>query len=218
MDPALLRGAAQGRQAFVVANGPSVLEHSLQHLSGHLAIGMNATPLLEAQYGFSSQYYCVSDERFMAHPEKRWMATAALGAHTVRVLRSELNVMDDTELYPRTCYVPTLGRDGFSADLAKGFYFGCSTTMLAVQLAFHLGCRLIALLGCDFRYPPDAPRFYPEMNPCPEDPMISVQVRNMANARIFLHSRGVELVNCSPVSALRPYVPFVSFDALLMGV
>jgi hypothetical protein len=175
---------------------------------------MNATPLLEADHGFSSQYYTVSDQRFMAHPEKRRMATAAVG-DVVRVLRSELELLDDAALAPRTCYVRAIGRDGFSVDLAKGFYFGCSTALLAVQLAFHLGCISIALLGCDFRYPPGTPRFYSEADPCPEDPMISVQVRNMANARAVLAARGVELLNCSPISALRPYVPFAEFEELL---
>lgn len=214
LKPLKLRERERGRRAFVLANGPSVLEHDLSRLRGELVIGMNASPLLEREHGFASAYYAVSDRRFLTHPEKRGLAVDGAAAGAVRVLRSELAADDDPALRDRTAYVRPLGRDGFSWNLAAGYYFGCTTTMLALQLAAYLGCRDIYLLGVDLRYDAERPRFYAESVPQAEDGFTSVQIWNIAQAARQLRRRGVNLAGCSPRSYLRPYLPFVPFEAL----
>ncbi|WP_217449828.1 hypothetical protein [Cupriavidus taiwanensis] len=107
-----------------------------------------------------------------------------------------------------------LKRDGYSRDLSAGYHFGCTTTMLAIQLAGYLGCTEIYLLGVDLRYSPEQPRFYAEDEPQLEDSFTSVQIWNIANAYRALESAGIKLFNCSQNSLLRPYVPTVVFDSL----
>ena len=210
---ASLRDAHRGESAFVLGNGPSIQREDLSRLRGRISIGMNASTLLEGTHGFTQTYYTVSDRRFLTHPVKRAWGTRDLDAQTVRVLRADLRADDDPTLTARTLYTPHIKRDGWSHDLGLGYYYGCTTTMLAVQLAAHLGCARIHLLGVDLRYAPESPRFYAEVDPQVEDAFTSVQIWNLSNASRELRTRGMELVSCSESSLLRPYLPYVAFDA-----
>jgi hypothetical protein len=209
-----LRGRESGKDAFVLGNGPSVAQENLAFLRNQVTIGLNASTLLAEKFDFTQKYYCVSDARFLGHPEKRQLATDRLGAGVVRIVRKDIRHLDDENLSTQTYYVPHIKRDGFSENLDVGFYYGCSTTMLAVQLAHHLGCKRIFLLGVDLRYPKESPRFYSELNPQLEDAFTSVQIWNLANAHKALQKKGVELINCSRSSMLRPHLPFRSFSEI----
>lgn len=212
---ARLRGTCEGETVFVLANGPSVRTHDLRLLRGKRVIGVNASPLLDREFGFRSDYYVVSDLRFISHPQKRDIAVNLPCESTVRVLREELRDVDEPRLAGRTHYVKALGKNGFSDDLRRGFYFGCSTTMLGVQLAFHLGATRIVLLGNDLRYAKERPRFYAEDAPQEHDPFLSVQIWNVRNAWRELQERGVEMLICTRESNLAPYVPYASFEQVV---
>lgn len=209
-----LRNRERGRRCFIVANGPSVLKEDLTLLRGELVIGMNASTLLEKEHGFNTAYYTLSDTRFLTHEVKRPWATSDLAPHTIRVLREELQPCDDPTLAERTAFVHAMGRDGFSPNLSSGFYFGCTTTMLSIQLAYFLGCSEIYLLGVDMRYPSDSPRFYKESAPQVEDAFTSVQLSNIIFAHAFCKTRQVAIHNCSERSFLRPYIGFQNFNEL----
>jgi hypothetical protein len=209
-----LRRRAQGQRAFILANGPSVLSLPLEHLAGELVIGMNASVLLEEERGFAISYYVLGDRRFLIHPEKRRLATTRLRLETKRLLRADLAPDDDLTLQKRTAYVRPLGRDGFSRNLAAGFYHGCTTALFAMQLASWLGCAEIYLLGVDLLYRPEQPRFYPEGRPQEEDVFTSVQVHNLALAVRECAEIGIRVAGCSEHSLLRPYVPYAPFHAL----
>lgn len=210
--PSALRDQEAGRRAFVLANGPSINDEDLSLLQGELVIGMNASTMLESQFGFVSSYYVLSDSRFISAPEKRRWATQDISSSTHRVIRADLKNLDDSEFVGRTTYVPALSRNGFSLDLSFGFYYGCTTTMLALQLAWHLGSREVYLLGCDLRYPEENPRFYAESTPQIEDSFISVQLSNIVNAAIVFEKSGGRLINCSSRSFLKPYLGYDRFE------
>ena len=214
--PSALRNREAGRRLFILANGPSVLQHDLSLLKGELVVGMNASTMLEEKYGFESKYYVLSDARFINSPEKRCWATEKLANVTHRVLRSDLRPLDDPALGNRTTYVTPLSRDGFSRNLAAGFHYGCTTTMLAIQLAWHLGAREVYLLGCDLRYPQEHPRFYEETAPQLEDAFTSIQISNIVRAAAVFEEGGGRLVNCSDRSFLRPYLTYESFENIFL--
>jgi len=209
-----LKNKEAGRRVFILANGPSVNALDLSLLKDEVVIGMNASTLLEEQHGFQSDYYVVSDLRFITHPEKRAFCTSRLKSSTVRVLRQELEAVDDKELPNKSFYVNALHRDGFSKNLAAGYFFGCTTTMLAVQLAYYLGAAEIYLLGCDLRYSPETPRFYSEPNPQLEDSFTSVQIWNILNAAQIMETEGRALYHCSESSFLSPYIEYRGFEML----
>jgi len=209
-----LRNREKGKRIFILANGPSINDLDLRVLRDEVVIGMNASTLLEERFDFVSEYYVVSDKRFLLSEEKRMWATNKLHLDTLRVVRKDLAPYDDGSLINNTYYVFPLARDGFSRDLRHGFYYGCTTTMLALQLAYHLGAREIYLLGCDLRYPEESPRFYAESKPQLEDAFASVQLSNILNAAIDFEKTGGIVKNCSERSFLRAYLPFQNFPEL----
>lgn len=191
------------------------MREDLSLLKDELTIGINASTLLEKDFGFVQNYYCISDLRFLNHPKKRSLGTTELSDSTVRVLRKDLRDYDEAALRDRTHYVDHLERDGFSENLRVGFFYGCTTTMLAIQLAYYLGCSEVYLLGVDLRYGVESPRFYPEGKAQLEDSFTSVQIWNIANASRVLKQRGRRLYNCSEHSLIRPYLEYLSFaDAI----
>lgn len=208
-----LKGREEGKDIYILANAPSIKKEKLFLLKDKVTIGMNANPLLEQEFGFISQYYVVSDKRFLNHSEKRKMCTEMLDKSTIRVLRAELEEDDDKSIKNQTYYIRILGKNGFSMNLHKGYYFGATTTMLAIQLAVYLGAKNIYILGMDLKYDGSNPRFYKEDDVQEFDSFTSVQVMNVRNAYIELRKFNVNLYNCSQNSLLYPYLPFKSFES-----
>lgn len=209
-----LKNKEKNKRAFILSNGPSILTHDLSFLKDEVVIGMNASTLLEQKFGFLSKYYVVSDLRFLTHPEKSKYATDLVDAKTIRVFRKELFDFDTYKNKKNSFYITALGRNGFSERLDLGFYFGCTTTMLAIQLAYYLGCKDVYLLGCDLKYVDQQPRFYDEKNPQIEDPFTSIQIMNIINSVRFFENRGGGVWNCSQVSNLYPYLNFAEYNNL----
>ena len=207
-----LKGKEQGKDIYILANAPSIKKEQLSLLRDKVTIGMNANPLLEQEFGFVSQYYVVSDKRFINHPEKRKMCIEMLDKSTIRVLRAELEEDDDNSIKNQTYYIRVLGKNGFSMNLYKGYYFGATTTMLAIQLAAYLGAKNIYLLGMDLKYDGSNPRFYKEDDVQEFDSFTSVQIMNVRNAYLELKKYDVNLYNCSQNSLLYPYLPFSKFE------
>lgn len=209
-----IRNKDAGKRVFILANGPSIGAEDLSFLREEIVIGMNASSVLERKFGITSNYYVVSDTRFINHPQKRSMCTTDLDPKTIRILREELEEFDDKSLKNKSYYLRAIGRDGFSKNLSAGYFFGCTTTMLAIQTAYYIGATEIYLIGCDLRYPAHSPRFYSEQSPQIEDSFTSVQIWNIANAAEILEAEGKKLYTCSAISFLRPYIPHLELKTL----
>ena len=212
--PVYLKNKELGKRIFILANGPSLNDLDLSLLKSEVIIGMNGSTMLEEKFDFESQYYVVSDKRFLLSPIKRKWATDKLSKNTRRVIRADLRDVDDPESEDRTTYVNAISRDGFSKNLSNGFFYGNTTTMLAIQLAWHLGSSEVYILGCDLRYMKDKPRFYEEENPQLEDAFTSIQLKNIIDASIIFEESGRLMFNCSSRSFLRPYLPFIEFNKI----
>lgn len=206
-----LKNKEEGKDIYILANAPSIKKENLTLLKDKITIGMNANPLLEKEFDFISQYYVVSDRRFINHPEKRKMCTEMLNPKTIRVLREELKEDDVKNLKNKTYYINVLGKNGYSFNLSKGYYFGATTTMLAIQLASYLGAKNIYILGMDLKYDGTNPRFYKEDIVQEFDSFTSLQILNVRNAYLELKKKGINLFNCSKKSLLYPYLPFYNF-------
>lgn len=211
-----LKNKEYGKDIYILANAPSVKEENLSLLKDKIVIGMNANPLLEQEFDFIAKYYVVSDKRFINHPIKREMATKMLSTDTIRLLRYELKEDDDSNIPNDTFYVRAIGKNGFSFNLNKGYYFGYSTAMLAIQLASYLGAKNIYILGMDLKYDGDKPRFYKEEKVQEYDSFTSFQIKNVRNAYLELSKKHINLFNCSKNSLLFPYLPFKSYMETFM--
>lgn len=197
-----------GKDVYILGSAPSILEHDLEKLNDKYSIGVNSSTLLEEKFHFTSTFYTVSDARFLTHPQKRAWGTTALNSQTIRIISKELKQHDDFTLANTTHYISPLNRDGFSKDLTLGFYFGCTTIMLAIQLAYFAGFQNVYLLGCDMRYPPESPRFYAENIKQLEDSFTGIQLHNIINAAMTMEHEGRNIFISNEKSLLYSYLPY----------
>lgn len=202
------------KRCFILANGPSILNHDLNKLNGEIVIGMNASTLLEDSYNFKHTFYTVSDLRFVKNPDKINYCTNLVSDETIKVFRDEIRDVYPIEYSKNSIYIQALERDGFSTNLASGYFYGCTTVMLAIQLAYYIGCNEIYLLGIDLTYSNEQPRFYTEKTIQIDDTFTSVQIKNIHDARCFLDKNNIKIFNCNPSSLIRNYIPYKKYDDL----
>lgn len=171
-----LEGAWTGRQVVIWGTGPSALEAPQVWEGASVHVGVNGA-LGHPRDTFDA--YCLSDQRFVDDPRRRWIAENAPGvrvylAHMRDVLPPDLDVN----------YVRTRGRDGFCSDLTLGAYHGLSVVWVALQLALWGGARDILLVGCEHDYRKRRMRSYDEEVPSPVDernwPLIRANYQRLA--------------------------------------
>lgn len=213
-----MRNSLSGNRVFILGNGPSIKNHNLNLLKGEYTIGVNASPLLEEKYGFQAKYYCLSDPRFLANETKKEIAFKKFNSKCYVFCRDNFKTLisQSNNIYKADFFfLPSRGRDGFSRNLLSGFYFGCSTTYLAIQLAFHLGFKDTYILGLDLNYGfGKYERFYFETSPQETDYLCSVQLWNYLLARKSFEAVGRKLWLCNKESWATPYIPYENFNNL----
>jgi hypothetical protein len=207
-----LKNIEKDKSIFILGNAPSIKQHDLTKLNKCISIGMNGNPILEKEFDFISKYYVVSDNRFMSHPDKGNIATKLVDKNTYRILREELKEFDDNDLDDRTAYITSIGKNGYSFNLEYGYYFGCTTTMLAIQLASYIGAKNIFICGVNLKYDKKNARFYSEEKTQEFDAFTGVQIHNIHNAYKELKKNGINLYNTEKDSFIDPYVPYIDFN------
>ena len=200
--------------SFVLGTGPSINDLDLSSLKGEIVYTVNGATLLQEKFGFAPTFFCTSDQRFL-NSEKSDLATSRVHPDAIRLVRDVIRPQDDISEARRTIYVNTLGKNGFSSQIDKGFYFWCTSVSLAIQMAWYTGSRKVALLGVDLNYAMAQPRFYHEDNPQPVDNFVGVQIHNIANAARQFEAAGRELVVCSEKSMLRPYLKYEAYEDII---
>jgi hypothetical protein len=213
-----LKNSKKGEDIYILGNAPSINKLDLSRLQHKNTIGLNGSPLLLDPLGFSSTYYLITDRRFLQHEEKLKIADAEFQKDNIKLVSDVLK--EDVEKFGETqniYFAKSLSRDGFSLDLNIGFYFGSTTVMLGIQLAYYLGCKNIYLLGVDFTYAlleekGEQIRSYSEDKTQEFDTLLSVQMKNIADSHLILKEQGVNLWLCSRESLLAPYIPYKGFE------
>jgi hypothetical protein len=155
-------------------------------------IGVNAASLLFSTLGRPTDFYCVSDRRFLEHSDTLDLARQACGS--VRVFAGYCHgFLPDADIH----YLRIIGGDGISSDLVRGVYHDCSVLLFAAQLALWLGSTNMLLHGCELDY--SRGRFYAEHSARPHD--ANTYPRVLANARRLaehLRQRGGSLTVVGP--------------------
>jgi len=130
--------------AFIMGNGPSLLEIDHKDLDGLFTIGINRSYKLVIPTILLWQDESLYDDCF---DEVRFVASA-------KVTRKEI---DPDNLFTHFSLEP--GAFRFHKTPHKLFGGGC-TGVLAAQLAYAMGCTSIVLLGCDCKYKDGKTDFY----------------------------------------------------------
>jgi len=145
-----LKDIHKGTRAFIIGNGPSLNDMDLSLLDGEITIGSNGIFLALDRLGFSPTYYTIEDPLVA---EDRWKEASDL-PDTQRIypldLKEVLSGAGDPIWVPfRRAYAPF---PQFGTDLTEAVYWGGTVTFFNLQIAFHLGCDPIYLIGCDHNY------------------------------------------------------------------
>ena len=205
MNISKLKDLEKGQDIFIMGGAPSIMNVDLSFLANEIVIGMNGTIILEKH--FSSKYYAVSDLRFIQNKEKFDNVRKIFGQKTI-VFRRDISKFLSKEDQRKIYTTRAIGRDGFSLNLARGFFHASTTTMLAIQLASYLGAKRIFLLGVDLNYSGNKARSYDLNNSEIPDAFLSYQIKNIVNAAKVLEQYSIQLINLSENSFLKPYLDF----------
>ena len=168
-----IRDKYRGSRAFVIGNGPSLQIDDLDKLSGEVSLASNKIYLAFEKTLWRPTYFTIADPLV-------WQKTK----NEIRHHFNEVHI-EDTDLLPRNgdlgitvrswkglgpTTTPYAEPPVFSGDLSQGAYGGYTVTYLNLQLAVHLGCDPIYLIGCD--------HYYQGEEPLPANSKVSHQKQN----------------------------------------
>lgn len=162
---AALKGTAKGRRAFILGNGPSLQNMEMYLLKDEITIASNGAYKAFGAWGFTSDYLLFEDieqteirGRDIHKIEGPLKLAAIYNAHAIarpwkNLLFMNARLADET-------YWTDPGIQ-FSRDFSHAVYLGSTVTYIALQLAYHLGCNPVYLIGVDIDYGLLAERFPP---------------------------------------------------------
>jgi hypothetical protein len=150
-----IRGMYPGSRAFVIGNGPSLQIEDLSRLKDEKTIASNKIYLAFEKTVWRPTLFTIQDPLV-------WQKCKNELCHhfnEVHVENTEMLPVDSNlgltvrrwhSLGPTS--TPYAAPPAFSGDMSKGAYGGYTVTFLNLQLAVHLGCDPIYLIGCDHYY------------------------------------------------------------------
>jgi hypothetical protein len=134
-----------GRKAVILCNGPSLLRSDLSLLHDTFTFGLNKINLLFTKSSFrpscivsvnplvieqNAEFYNKTNiPLFLDSSGKTWVKS-----------RRNITFLHDSEQVK------------FARDCSVSIYQGATVTFVAMQLAFHMGFKDVALIGCDHNF------------------------------------------------------------------
>jgi hypothetical protein len=195
-----------GQPAFIICGGPSAAEQGIERLRGRRVIVINAS-VKAAPW---ADILIFADDN-----PWRWYRSEieAFNGRVVKVYDGKPSARFPVrfEQYRKT-RPPVLSRDPSCLTLAR------TTTTGAINLAAHLGSRLIVTLGLDGKRSEDGRSHHHK--PHPKPPMLGCWEKHrkeLCSIVPSLKEWGVEVLNASPGSACDAF-PIVTLDEALARI
>ena len=158
-----LRGKHTGKRCFILATGPSLIKEDVERLNGEITIAVNSFYKLFDSSTFRPSYYMVLDPDVQntvllnnKYPIESWAKNAIF-----------MNSISEERL-PSVYYLPYCYQNHwfkvldigfnhgknlkFTEDILYGIYDKYTVTNAAIDMAIHMGCKEIYLLGVDCNY------------------------------------------------------------------
>ncbi len=146
----------RSRPGFILGTGPSINQQDISPLRHHITFGVNGIARMCEAWGFETTYFALTDPTVAAHNPD--FLERPRGA--IKFALADLDCARYNALPLRF-----LGMMGFSPDPGQGVYVGGTVVFTAIQLAFHMGCDPVYMLGCDLDYSGAQARCYTEDDP-----------------------------------------------------
>jgi hypothetical protein len=134
-----------GQKAVIVCNGPSLLRTDLSLLKNTFTFGLNKIDLLFDKSDFRPS--CIVAINLFVIEQNEWFYNKTeiplfLDSKGCRNIRPRENIT----------FLHSAGFPKFAGDCSMSVYIGSTVTFVAMQLAFHMGFRDVALIGCDHNF------------------------------------------------------------------
>jgi hypothetical protein len=145
-----LQNRYRGQRAVILCNGPSLLRSDLSLLHNTFTFGLNKINLLFAKSDFRPSCV-VSVNASVVEQNAAFFQTTDIPLFlTYRGLRYVAS-------RPNICYLHSTSHREFAKDCSVSVYESCTVTFVALQLAFHMGFRRVALIGADHNFQTQGP-------------------------------------------------------------
>lgn len=158
------RDKYKDKRCFILGNGPSLQKMHISLLRNEITIGVNYIYTAFPKWGFHTTYLIFED-----------IEQTELRRHDIPCIKGPVKLAALYNAYAfkackDTVFMNVRLADGyywdhlapmFSTDFAHIVYLGSTVTYLAIQLAYHLGCNPVYLIGVDHNYGELPKRFPP---------------------------------------------------------
>lgn len=135
----------EGKKAVIVCNGPSLLKSDLSLLDGVFTFGLNKINLLFDKSDFRPSCV-VAVNPFVIEQNKAFFNETHiplfLDSMALKHVRQKEN----------TIFLHSSGVSKFATDCSMSINQGSTVTYVAMQLAFHMGFKQVALIGADHNF------------------------------------------------------------------
>lgn len=146
-----MKDSQKGKKAVIMCNGPSLLDTDFKAVSesGAVVIGLNKVNLLFDKTELRPDYIVAVNRHVIEQNADFFNETE------IPVLLSYQNWRKERLVKPSPNITHLMVNDlgqGPRADITWAIHEGSTVTTPALQLALHLGCSEIALVGCDHNF------------------------------------------------------------------
>jgi hypothetical protein len=145
-----MRDQHAGKKAVVVCNGPSLLKTDLALLRDQYCFGLNKINLLFDRSDFRPSCIVAINPFVIAQNAEFYRTTPLplfLDSDGHGVVPGRPNVV----------FLHRGRQVRFARDVSVSFYDGATVTFVALQIAYHMGFRDVALIGCDHNFAEKGP-------------------------------------------------------------
>lgn len=139
-----------GGRAVIVCNGPSLLRSDLSQLEGVFSFGLNKINLLFEQRAFRPSCV-VAVNGFVIEQNRAFFNETKLPLFLDGGARGRVDFRENVVL------LHSSERVKMARDCSMSVQQGGTVTFVALQLAFHMGFRDVALIGCDHTFAQKGP-------------------------------------------------------------
>lgn len=146
-----LKNSHVGEKAVILCNGPSLLKCDFSLLNNVYTFGLNKINLLFDSTEFRPSCI-VSTNRYVIRQNRDFYNSTG-----IRLFLESCALKNGVKPGENIIFFHAANIDRFARDCSFSLYEGYTVTFVALQLAFHMGFREVALVGCDHEFSTKGP-------------------------------------------------------------